>query len=204
MKPSTLSFDQVEQALGAKLIANGLGTQVLHDAIVAYRANRRAGTHCVKTKATVAFSGTKPWKQKGTGRARAGYKASPIWRKGGVVFGPHPRDYSKKLAKTGKQAALKKAISTLAKDSRISTIDKFEIKAAKTKEVASWIKEAGLPTSLLFLTKEVNKTLLLASRNIPRLEVLPVSDVNAEHLIASHLVVIEKDALPLLAKRING
>lgn len=204
MKPSTLNFDQVEKALDAKLIANGLGTQVLHEAIVAYRANRRAGTHCVKTKATVAFSGTKPWKQKGTGRARAGYKASPIWRKGGVVFGPHPRDYSKKLAKTSKQTALKKAISALAKDSRISTVEKFEIKAAKTKEVASWIKEAGYTHSILFLTKEINKTLLLASRNIQQLEVLPVSDVNAEHLIAAQQVVIEKDALPLLSKRING
>lgn len=204
MKPNTLSFDQVEQALGAKLIPNGIGTQVLHDAVTAYQANRRAGTHCVKTKGTVAFSGAKPWKQKGTGRARAGYKASPIWRKGGVVFGPHPRDYSKKLAKTSKQAALRKAISALAKGSRISTVDKIELKAPKTKEVALWIKDSGFTASILVVTKEINSPLLQASRNIPQIFVLPASDVNAEHIIASQQVVIEKDALPILAKRING
>ena len=92
----------IEEAKNAKLtlIENGKGTQAVHDVVVALRAARRSGTASTKTKATVNLSGKKPWRQKGTGRARAGYASSPVWVGGGVVFGPHPRDYSKKISKT--------------------------------------------------------------------------------------------------------
>jgi large subunit ribosomal protein L4 len=114
MSASPLSFSDAKSKLNVELIENGIGTQALHETIVAYRANRRAGTHCVKTKATVAGSGKKPWRQKGTGNARSGYRSSPVWSGGGVVFGPHPRDYSKTkdlLAKLGDK--LDKKISAL-------------------------------------------------------------------------------------------
>ena len=103
----------IEAAKGAKfeLIENGKGTQAVHDVVVASRAARRSGTASVKTKATVSGSGAKPWRQKGTGRARAGYKSSPVWVGGGVVFGPHPRDYSKKVPKQVRRLALRKALS---------------------------------------------------------------------------------------------
>src|SRR5882757_8997941 len=91
------------------IIEDGRGTQAVHDVVTAMRAARRSGTASVKTKATVDMSGAKPWRQKGTGRARAGYASSPVWRGGGVVFGPHPRDYSKKTPRKVKQLALKKA-----------------------------------------------------------------------------------------------
>src|SRR3982075_4775653 len=94
-----------------ELIETGRGTQALHDVVVAMRAARRSGTASTKTKATVNLSGAKPWRQKGTGRARAGYMSSPIRRGGGVVFGPHPRDYSKKTNKNVKRLALRKALS---------------------------------------------------------------------------------------------
>src|SRR5947199_7143439 len=94
------------------IIEDGRGSQAVHDVVVAMRAARRSGTASVKTKATVNLSGSKPWRQKGTGRARAGYASSPVWVGGGVVFGPHPRDYSKKISKTTKRLAFQKAISS--------------------------------------------------------------------------------------------
>src|ERR1700724_4776534 len=94
------------------VIENGRGTQAVHDVVVALRANRRSGSANTKTKAEVAYSGKKPWRQKGTGRARAGYASSPIWSGGGVVFGPKPRDYSKKVPKSVKRLALLKALSS--------------------------------------------------------------------------------------------
>src|SRR5919106_3376111 len=94
-----------------ELIEDGRGTQAVHETVVAYRANRRSGSANTKTKAEVNLSGSKPWRQKGTGRARAGYKSSPVWVGGGVAFGPKPRDYSKKISKATKRLALRKALS---------------------------------------------------------------------------------------------
>ena len=125
MSFSPLSTKDASSKLKVDLIENGIGTQALHETVVAYRANRRAGTHSPKTKATVAGSGKKPWRQKGTGNARAGYKQSPVWSGGGVVFGPHPRDYSKKTNKNVKQLALKKALS-----SRVNAGEVFLIEPA--------------------------------------------------------------------------
>src|SRR5260221_14305174 len=99
MSFSPLSTKDAASKLKIDLITNGIGTQALHETVVAYRANRRAGTHSTLTKATVSLSGKKPCRQKGTGSARAGYASSPVWRGGGVVFGSHPRDYSKKIPK---------------------------------------------------------------------------------------------------------
>src|SRR5271154_2627717 len=95
-KPAPLSAADAASKLQVELISNGIGTQAVHETVVAYRANRRAGTHSTLTKGEVNRSGKKPWRQKGTGNARAGYASSPVWSGGGVVFGPHPRDYSKK------------------------------------------------------------------------------------------------------------
>ena len=95
---ATVLTPDAAKAANIEIISNGKYTQAVHETVVAYRAARRSGTACVKTKATVSGSGAKPWRQKGTGRARAGYKSSPVWVGGGVVFGPHPRDYSKKVA----------------------------------------------------------------------------------------------------------
>src|ERR1700679_1538457 len=110
MAGNILTVDAAKKA-GIDVVANGRYTQVVHDVVVALRANRRSGTACVKTKATVNLSGAKPWRQKGTGRARAGYKSSPVWVGGGVVFGPHPRDYSKTVPKQVRRLALRKALS---------------------------------------------------------------------------------------------
>src|SRR4030088_17417 len=115
------------------MIENGRGSQALHDAVVAMRAARRSGTANTKTKAEVDLSGAKPWRQKGTGRARAGYASSPIWRGGGVVFGPKPRDYSKKVSKSTRRLAFQKALSERISAGDVLTIDKFAVAESKTK-----------------------------------------------------------------------
>src|SRR6201995_3600835 len=119
------------KAAGIEVGPNGRYTQVVHDVVVALRANRRSGTACVKTKATVNLSGAKPWRQKGTGRARAGYKSSPVWVGGGVVFGPKPRDYSKNLTKATKRLALRKALSEKIKSGDVIMVADFAVAEPK-------------------------------------------------------------------------
>src|ERR1700680_888153 len=124
-----------------EVIENGRGTQALHDVVVALRANRRSGSANTKTKAEVAYAGKKPWRQKGTGRARAGYASSPIWSGGGVVFGPKPRDYSKKVPKSVRRLAFQKALSERIKAGDILTIDKFAVAEIKTKSFVDLVKK---------------------------------------------------------------
>src|SRR5882724_563456 len=149
----------IEAAKAARIdvIENGKYTQVVHDTVVALRANRRSGTASVKTKATVNGSGAKPWRQKGTGRARAGYKSSPVWVGGGVVFGPHPRDYSKKVAKSVKRIALRKALSERIKAGDVFIIDAFAVKEAKTKQfVAAIGKITDEPKTLIISAEGID------------------------------------------------
>src|SRR5437773_3554227 len=115
------------------ILEDGRGTQAVHDVVVAMRAARRSGSANTKTKAEVNLSGAKPWRQKGTGRARAGYKSSPIWRGGGVVFGPKPRDYSKKVPKSVRRLAFRKALSERISAGDVLTVDKFVVPELKTK-----------------------------------------------------------------------
>src|SRR5947207_7236241 len=116
------------------MIEDGHGTQAVHDLVTAMRAARRSGTANTKTKAEVDLSGAKPWRQKGTGRARAGYKYSPIWRGGGVVFGPKPRDYSKRTSKSLRRLAFQKALSERIKEGDVLAIDEFAVPEIKTKK----------------------------------------------------------------------
>lgn len=203
MKLTTLDFKAAELALDVKLIENGKSTQTLHDAVVGYQANRRAGTHQVKTKATVAASGKKPWRQKGTGNARAGYASSPVWVGGGVVFGPHVRDYSHRLSKGVKHRALTKAISEAAKSGRLQSISSLELKDHKSKALAELIKSNKLVGSILFITKSVDKNAVLASRNMPKVEVMEAALVNAEHILTFRQVIVAEDAYPVLTKRLK-
>src|SRR3954466_8884482 len=127
---------------GIELIEDGRGTQAVHETVVAMRAARRSGTANTKTKAEVDLSGAKPWRQKGTGRARAGYKSSPLWRGGGVVFGPKPRDYSKKISKTVRRLAFRKALSERINAGDVLTIDKIAMSEIKTKSFLSMLRKA--------------------------------------------------------------
>ena len=205
MSFSPLSTQDAATALKVELIENGIGTQALHETVVAYRANRRAGTHATKTKATVSGSGKKPWRQKGTGNARSGYASSPVWSGGGVVFGPQPRDYSKKTNKVVKQLALRKAISTRVNAGEVFLIDAITLDKPKTKDLLGALK-GGFDTktdSALLVIESLDKNLYLASRNHPGLETTTGDQVNAEQLLRYDKVFITSGALDKLSVRLQ-
>ncbi|NCY21507.1 50S ribosomal protein L4 [bacterium] len=202
-KAKAINLTAAEKALGVELFKNRKASQALHEAVTAYQANRRAGTHATLTKATVDLSGTKPWRQKGTGRARAGYKSSPVWRGGGVVFGPHPRDYSKNVPKTVLRTALRRAISDLATAGTLHTGSAPALKAPKTKELIGWIKDAGLPLSVLLVLSKPEEALLKAARNLREVDVRPAREVNAEDLLRRRQVWISEEAWTELGRRLQ-
>src|SRR5436190_15555805 len=147
----TKGKSQGELEVKFSLVENGKGTQAVHDTVVAYQANQRMGTACTKTMGEVAGSGKKPWKQKGTGRARAGSFASPLWRGGGVVFGPKPRDFGKKVSKRTKQPALRKALSERLKSGDVVVVDDFKLESPKTKGFVFALKALQMEGSALFV-----------------------------------------------------
>ena len=204
MSFSPLSTKDAATKLKVDLIENGIGTQALHETVVAYRANRRAGTHSTKTKATVAGSGKKPWRQKGTGNARSGYKSSPVWSGGGVVFGPHPRDYSKKTNKSVKQLALRKAISSRVNAGEVYLIDPIVLDKPRTKDLVAKLKgNIDKTTTALLVIENLDKNLYLASRNHPHLVTVTGDLVNAEQLLLCDKVFITDGALGKLSARLQ-
>jgi large subunit ribosomal protein L4 len=202
MKATLLTIESAQKNLKVDLITNGIGTQAVHETIVAYRANRRAGTHATKTKATVSLSGTKPWRQKGTGRARAGYKSSPVWRGGGVVFGPQPRDYSKKIPKKVKQLALKKAFSSRVQDGSVMLVDQVKLTAPKTSELVKQLSGIAVKGSTLLIIDHIDHNLYLASRNHPEIEMTTGDFVNAEQLLRHDTIVVTEGALGKISARL--
>jgi large subunit ribosomal protein L4 len=200
MSASPLSFSDAKSKLNVELIENGIGTQALHETIVAYRANRRAGTHCVKTKATVAGSGKKPWRQKGTGNARSGYRSSPVWS----VFGPHPRDYSKKTNKNVKQLALKKALSARIHAGEVYLLDVITLEKPKTKDLLAKLGDKlDKKISALIVLENADANLHLASRNHPGLETTTGDLVNAEQLLRYDRVLITDGAFSKISARLQ-
>jgi large subunit ribosomal protein L4 len=184
-----------------ELIETGRGTQALHDVVVAMRAARRSGSASTKTKATVNLSGAKPWRQKGTGRARAGYKSSPVWRGGGVVFGPHPRDYSKKTSKTLRRLAFQKALSERIKAGDVLTIAKFEVGELKTKSFVALVKKQTDARKVLVLSDSFDENTYKSARNVKPVQLATASDVNAEQLLAFDKILVTPAALEHLAER---
>lgn len=204
-KAKAINLAAAEKALGIELYKNRKASQALHEAVTAYRAARRSGTHSTLTKATVDLSGKKPWRQKGTGRARAGYKSSPVWVGGGVVFGPHPRSYRKNLPKTVLKTALRRAISDLVSKGALHTGSVPSLKAPKTKELIGWIKDSGLPLSCLIVTgKQPEQNLLKAAQNLREVDLRTAREVNAEDLLRRNQVWIAEDAWGELGKRLQN
>src|SRR3954471_2311608 len=151
------------------LVEDGRGTQAVHDTVVAYQAAQRMGTACTKTMGEVAGSGKKPWRQKGTGRARAGSFASPLWRGGGVVFGPKPRDFSKKVGRKTRQLALRKALSERLRAGDVLLVEDLKLDSPKTKGVVGVLNALDLKGTALIVSQAQDKNLALASRNVPNL-----------------------------------
>jgi large subunit ribosomal protein L4 len=201
MAGNILTVDAAKSA-GIDVIINGKYSQVVHDVVVALRANRRSGTACVKTKATVNLSGAKPWRQKGTGRARAGYKASPVWVGGGVVFGPHPRDYSKKVAKSVKKLALRKALSERIKGGDVIVVESFVAPEPKTKSFVAAVKAITDEPKTLIISAVFDDKTYLAARNVQPTLLATASDVNTEQLLAFRKIILTNDALAQISERI--
>jgi large subunit ribosomal protein L4 len=193
----------VEAAKLAKIqvIENGRGTQAVHDVVVAMRANRRSGSANTKTKADVAYSGRKPWRQKGTGRARAGYTSSPIWSGGGVVFGPKPRDYSKKVPRSVRQLAFLKAFSARVIAGDILVTDEIRVANPKTKEFVSLLKSHTEAEKVLVISTEFDEATYKAARNVRPVRLNTASEVNTEQLLAFQKIIVTNEALARLAER---
>src|SRR6266568_4009691 len=153
------------------LIENGKGTQAVHDAVTAYRAAQRSGTACTKTVGEVAGTNKKPWRQKGTGRARAGSFQSPLWRGGGVVFGPRPRDFGKKVGRKTKQLALRKALTERLNAGDVLLVDALKFESPKTKSFIELLKKFELNGTALVVVQAMEKNLQLATGNLRQIEV---------------------------------
>jgi large subunit ribosomal protein L4 len=168
---------------------------LIHSAVVNQLANRRAGTACTKTKGLVSGGGAKPWKQKGTGRARAGSSRSPIWRHGGTVFGPVPRDYSYALPKKAKRAALVDAFASKVVDNQMILVENLNFAEPKTKLVTEMLGTLGVQQTALVLIKAENKNLTLAARNIPSVKVLRMDNINVYDLLKYRYLITTQDVL---------
>ncbi|MEI8234302.1 MAG: 50S ribosomal protein L4 [Verrucomicrobiota bacterium] len=200
MSASILS---VEAAKAAKIavIENGIGTQAVHDVVVALRAARRSGTANTKSKADVNLSGSKPWRQKGTGRARAGYKSSVVWTGGGVVFGPKNRDYTKKVTKSVRRLALRKALSARIVAGDVLVVENFAILTPKTKAFVGWVKENVGVEKTLIISTDFDETTFMAARNVQPTRLVTAAEVNTEDLLAFKKIVLTQGALSKLAER---
>jgi len=175
------------------------GSSVIHDVVVNYRANQRQGTHATKTKGLVSGGGRKPWRQKGTGRARVGSNRSPLWRGGGTTFGPQPRDYSYNMPKKVRKVALREAFNKKLLDGEVVIIDKFSIEKPKTKEMLGILKNLDLTgKSVLIVLSEKDDAVILSARNIPGVYVTKVRELNTYALVAHHMILMTKDAVTQL------
>lgn len=178
--------------------------RTLKDAVVMYHANQRQGTAKVKTRAEVHGSHKKPWKQKHTGRARAGDKKSPLWRKGGTIFGPHPRDFSYHMPRTAKRVALRSALFGKMQDGELvlATLPRLDAPSAKT--ARKMLADLGAPRRALVLLGEANTNVWKSFRNFPGVVVRTAADLNARDVVNGGTVIAERSALAALAERVGA
>ncbi len=178
------------------------GEQAVKDSVVAFLARMRAGTHSSKSRGMVACSGAKPWRQKGTGRARAGRASSPVWVGGGVAFGPHPRDYSKSVNKKVERLALRRSFTDRLEAGDLVVVDKLEIAEPKTKRMLEFLKNLGVGDNALVLVEDYDENVDLAARNLPNVLVLKASSVNTYLMLLFKKIVITSAGLDALGSRL--
>jgi large subunit ribosomal protein L4 len=174
---------------------------LIHQVVNAYMAGARAGTRAQKTRAEVSGGGAKPWRQKGTGRARAGSSRSPIWRSGGVTFAAKPQDYSQKVNRKMYRGAVRSILSELVRQGRLVVVDDLRLEAPKTKDLLALLKRHEL-TDVLILTDGLDDNLYLASRNIPKVDVMAVQDVDPVSMVAFDTVLATEAAVKHLEERL--
>jgi len=176
---------------------------LVHQAVVSFMASSRQGSAKQKNRSEVRGGGKKPYRQKGTGRARAGTIRSPLWRGGGVTFASRPRNFSKKINKKMYRAAIKSIFSELVRQNRLVAIEKPVLEKPKTKEIANFLNEFSL-SKVLIIMDELDTNLYLSARNIPNVDVITVREINPINLLKPQKVAVTGEALKLIEEWING
>jgi len=176
---------------------------LLYEAVKQYRAGARAGTHATKNRALVSGSGKKPWRQKGTGRARVGSTRTPLWRHGGTVFGPQPRDYSYDMPKKARAAALRSALSQKAEQGGLKVVDHFDLAQPKTKELKQILTTLGADGKTLLVDHKPADNLILSGRNIPGLKVVDATQVNVYDVLDCPNLLVSQEALDKLEEQLT-
>ena len=195
---------QGELEVGFSIIENGKGTQAVHDVVVAYRAAQRSGTACTKTMGEVAGSGKKPWRQKGTGRARSGSFRSPLWRGGGVTFGPKPRDFSKTVTRKTRLLALRKALGERIKAGEVKVVEALKLDAPRTKAMLEVLGKLQVDGTVLLVTAQPDQNLSLASRNLKYVELSTGQSVNTYQVLRSDVLVFTREAFQQVEDRLKA
>ena len=191
-----MAGDQVgEVALSEAVFGVEPNESVLHDSVKNHLANCRQGTQSALTKGEVSYSTAKPWRQKGTGRARAGYKGSPVWTHGGVAFAPKPRDYRYSLTKKTRRLALKSALSAKAAEESILVIDGLKVEEIKTKPFAEFLKKIGVEGKAMVITENVDEAVVKSARNIPGVTTTTATIISAYEILNNRVLVVDKAAL---------
>lgn len=171
---------------------------VLYDAITLSRNSLRQGTASTKTRSEVSGGGIKPWRQKGTGRARQGSTRAPHWRHGGVVFGPHPRDYDKKMNRKERRLALKSALAYKAIDNELVVVDSFKLESSKTKEVVGILNNLKVSKNVLIVVDELDENMVLATRNLNNVILLEANEINVLDIISSDYMIVTEKAIKMI------
>jgi large subunit ribosomal protein L4 len=195
--------DSGELEVKFSLVESGRGTQAVHDTVVAHRANQRRGTACTKTMGEVAGTGKKPWRQKGTGRARAGSFQSPLWVGGGVTFGPKPRDFGKKVPRQTKQLALRKALTERLNAGDVFLVDDLKFDSPKTKGFIEVLNKFQLTGTALFVTAAIEQNVRLAARNLKRVEVTTADFLNTYQILRPDKLIFTRSAFERVEERLK-
>jgi large subunit ribosomal protein L4 len=188
--------------LPATVFAEPLRRALLADLVRMQTASRRAGTSSTKERGDVRGGGKKPWKQKGTGRARAGSTRSPIFSGGAVIFGPHPRDYSYAMPKRARRTALRSMLAQKLREERLTIVDRIQFEETKTKHFVAMLEALGIDDSVLVVIDDVDERVELAGRNVPNAKVLRVAGLNVYDLLRYHHLVVTRAALERIAERV--
>ena len=192
-----------EMAFADNLLVLDKGEQAVKDTVVAIQNAFRAGTASTLSKGEVAGSNKKPWRQKGTGRARAGLRQSPVWRGGGVAFGPKPRDFSQKINRKVQQLAFTRALSDKIAGGQVTLIEKFDLSEPKTKLMTALLKKLCVERSALIVLDQHEETVMLAARNLPKVEVVSADEVDVYSLLLYRTLVATKAGFEALTKRMK-
>ncbi len=187
------SIDLRDEIFGGRI-----KTDLIHESVVRANAADRRGTHATKTRAMVSGSGKKPWRQKGTGRARVGEIRNPLWRKGGVVFGPQPRSYEFQIPKKVEKGALRAALSQKLRDGAVVVVDALSVGEIKTKAAVEMLRRLGVDGKALLVDVKPEDKLLLSVRNIEGVRVLPSNRINARDVMNTRRIILTREALEKL------